>query len=112
MRLLRRLARLATITTLLGDTAALAAATPAARRRPRRTDGSGSPTCLPRRRPAAQVGGRVEAADDPVPAARAAGGAEYLFAEVAGEGPGRAPDAGQGLLVGRPVPGLTCRVSV
>ena len=53
--------------------------------------------------PAAQVGERVEAADDPVPA-RAAGGAEYLFAEVAGEGPGRAPDAGQGLLVGRPCP--------
>ena len=51
-----------------------------------------------------QVGERVEAADDPVPAARGAGGAEYLFAEVAGEGPGRAPDAGQGLLVGRPCP--------
>ena len=54
MRLLRRLARLAMITTMLGSTAALvAAASPRRLRHPRpgRTDGSGSPICRLRRRP-------------------------------------------------------------
>jgi hypothetical protein len=52
------------------------------------------------------VGDRVEAVDDPVLAALAAGGAEDLHAEIAGECPGGAADAGQELLVGSLVAGL------
>jgi len=53
-----------------------------------------------------QVGDRIEAVDGPVLPALAAGGAEDLHAQIAGEGPGRAADPGQEPLVGGLVAGL------
>jgi hypothetical protein len=52
------------------------------------------------------VGGGVEAVDGPVLVGSSGWGAEDLDAEVAGEGPGGAADAGQELLVGGLMAGL------
>jgi hypothetical protein len=70
--------------------------------------GPGQPgRALGRVQPDAQVGGQVEAVDGAIFAAVAAGGgAEDLDAQIAGEGPGGAADAGQELLVGGLVAGL------
>ena len=53
-----------------------------------------------------QVGERIEAVHGPVLAAPPGGGAEDLDAQIAGEGPGGAADAGQEPLVGGLMAGL------